>query len=309
MSLYKTTKRRAVCLFARLCLWLFNRLPRAVTVCLGGWIGLVTWWFSPRAEHQALRHLELAATGRFSFRTKQLIGREFYINSGRNLADVVRMRRHFAAEIDHLVEAEGMEHFDLAYRRGKGVIGITGHIGNFELLAAYIQKQGYDVAVIGRELNNPGLNRLLVENRESVGLTNVYTTDSTKRMVDWLKKGGVVGVLIDIDSSRVRGLYLPVFGRWGYTPVGQTIIGLKCEAAFVPVVCLRQPDHRYRVIARPAIEPVTTGDFETDVRRMTGACSRALEEIILAHPEQWPWQHNRWRTPRPRHAEPLDIAL
>ena len=119
----------------------------------------------------------------------------------------------------------------------------------------------------------------------------------------------MVGVLIDTDSPRVRGLFMPVFGRWSYTPVGQTIIGLKCGASFVPVVCLRQPDNRYKVIACPAIEPLSTGDFERDVHLMTAACTRALDEIIRLYPSQWPWQHNRWRTPRRKLAEPLDTTL
>jgi len=309
MSVFKTARRWSLCLFARFCSWLFNRLPRRTTIYLGSWIGLTAWWFSPRAEHKSERHLSLALGDRLSLRARVLIGRGFYVNSGRNLADVLRMRRHFAREVDRIVEVDGLEHFDAAYREGRGVIGITGHIGNFELLAAFIHSRGYDVAVVGRELNNSELNRMLVANRASVGLTNIYTTDSPKRLVDWLKKGKVVGVLIDTDSSRVRGLFLPVFGRWGYSPVGQTILGLRCGAAFVPVVCLRLSDHRYRVIARPAIEPVDSGDFERDVYQVTLACNRVLEEIIRAHPAQWPWQHNRWRTPRPNRTAPLDTAL
>ena len=191
-----------------------------------------------------------------------------------------------------------MEYFDAAYRRGKGVIGVTGHIGNFELLAAYVQGLGHEVAVIGRELYHPGLNRLLVENREAVGLTNITTTESPKRALEWLRKGRVLGVLIDTDSSRVRGMFVPMFGRWSNTPVGQTVLGLRAGAAFLPIACLRTENNRYRVIIRPPVEVERSGDFEADVYNVTLKCTRALEKIIGDHRDQWIWLHNRWRTQR-----------
>jgi KDO2-lipid IV(A) lauroyltransferase len=233
-----------------------------------------------------------------SHRDKLRIGRQFFVNSGKNIADVLRFKKHFPSEIKPLVEVDGMEHFVTAWTRGKGVIGVTGHIGNFELLAAFIQSEGYDSAVIGRELYDPRIDRLLLENRQAVGLTTIATTDSPKRVIGWLRSGKALGVLIDTDSHRVRGEFIPAFGRWSYTPVGQTVLGLKTGAAFVPMACLRTAEDRYRLVIRPEIRIEPSGDFDTDVYNVTLKCTQALEEIIRAYPDQWPWQHNRWRTRR-----------
>jgi KDO2-lipid IV(A) lauroyltransferase len=130
-------------------------------------------------------------------------------------------------------------------------------------------------------------------------LTNFATTDSPRQILAWLKDGKALGVLIDTDSHRVRGEFIPAFGRWSYTPIGQTLLGLKTGSAFLPMACLRTPENRYRLVVLPEIEYESTGDRESDVYEITRRCTRALEKIIRDHLDQWPWQHNRWRTKRP----------
>jgi len=130
-------------------------------------------------------------------------------------------------------------------------------------------------------------------------LTNIATTDSPRRVLSWLKSGGVLGVLIDTDSTRVRNMFIPSFGRLSSTPVGQTIIGLRAGSAFIPAACLRLPNNRYKVILRPPVEISPSGDTERDVYEVTLKCTMALEEIINEHRDQWIWLHNRWRTKAP----------
>jgi KDO2-lipid IV(A) lauroyltransferase len=302
---FRKIKRAAVYRFVLILSALLNVLPRKLAVAAGGWIGLAAWSLSGREQHRAIRHLTLAFGRQLSHRERILTARGFFINSGKNLADVLRFKKHFVREILPIIEYEGIERFDEACRRGRGVIGVTGHIGNFELLAALIRSRGFDVAVIGRELSNPGLDRLLLANREAVGLVTIATSESPKRMLSWLREGKVLGVLIDTDSHRVRGEFIPAFGRWSYTPVGQTILGLHVGAAFVPAVCVRTGDNRYKVIVCPEVTVDSSGDPETDVYNVTLRCTQALEQIIREYPDQWPWQHNRWRTrkaPEPRTA-------
>ncbi len=298
MKLRKKVKRSLVYMVVRLLVSFLNVVPRTMAIYIGSWFGLLFWHLSGHDRYRVGRHLALVYGDRFTPRQRSNIGRSYYIKAGRNLADVMRFKKHFADEIRPLVETEGMEYIEAAMARGRGMVGITGHIGNFELLAAFVQSEGYPVAVIGREMYDPRLDRLLLENRRAVGLTNIATTESPKRIFRWLKNGGAIGVLIDTDSHRVRGAFIPAFGRWSYTPVGQSIIGLKTGSAFVPMACLRTDDDRYRLVVKPPIEIEPSGDFDTDVYNLTLKCTRALEEIIDAHKDQWIWQHNKWRTRR-----------
>ena len=294
MSFRKNIKHNLVFILAKFMIRFFNAVNRRVAVFIGGSLGAFYWFVSLRDRYRVHRHLTLVYKDSLTDPEKYRIGRQFFINSGKNLVEVIRFKKHFDREIKKLVTTEGLEHFDRAYKRGNGVIGITGHIGNFELLAAYIASLGYKIAVIGRQMYDARMDDFLVENRKSMNLENIGTTESPRRMVRWLKEGGATGVLIDTDSSRVRGIYIPVFGRLAQTPVGQTIIGLKTGAAFVPMFCLRNADNTYRIVTKPEITIEPSGDFDKDVYEMTLKCSRVLESVIDEYKEQWVWVHNRW---------------
>ncbi len=132
-------------------------------------------------------------------------------------------------------------------------------------------------------------------NREAVGLINVDTKESPRHVVRLLHQGYALGALIDTDSMRVRSMFVPAFGRPSNTPVGQTILGLKTGAGFVPIACVRE-GKRYKIIVKPEVVVERSDDFEKDVYIMTKKCTKALEEIIIEYKDQWIWLHDRWCT-------------
>ena len=279
----------------------FNLIPRGMAVYIGAGIGFIVYLLRKQDRRKAHRNLQMVYKDRLSASERKSIVRRVFTNFGRNLADVLRLKKYSSSQIMSLIDCEGIEHFDRVYHRGKGVIAATGHIGNFELLAAYFAASGYKVAAIGREMYDKRLNRLLVENRETMGLRNIDTQDSPRQMLKFLREGYALGVLIDTDSMRVRSEFIPAFGKLSYTPVGQTILGLRSGAGFVPIACVRA-GKRYKVIVKPEVAVERSGDFNKDVYNITLKCTKALEEIINEHKDQWIWVHNRWLT-RPK--EPI----
>jgi KDO2-lipid IV(A) lauroyltransferase len=296
MNRLKKTKRNVVYILTRWAFFWFNVIPRRLAVFLGACLGLAAWSVLPKDRYKIQRHLSLVFGSSLSTSDKYNVGRDFFVNTGKNLAEIFRFKKHFATEIKPLVTVEGLEEFGAAYKRGKGLIGITGHIGNFELLAAYIASLGYRIAVIGRELYDARLNQMLVDNREALGLTNFSTTESPRTILRWLKSGGALGVLIDTDSTRVRGAFVPFFGRLANTPIGQSLLGLHAGAAFLPMACLRTDDNRYRIIIKREVCISPSGNMEEDACQMTQACTKVLEKIIAENKSQWIWLHNRWHT-------------
>ena len=296
MKLLKKLKRDAVNVLTHLAFLLFNVIPRRLAVFVGACLGLVAWAVLTRDRYKIFRHLTLVFGDRMTSHQKRNIARSFFVNSGKNLADMCRFKNYYATEIKPLISIEGLDEFDAAYKRGKGILGITGHIGNFELLPVYFANLGYRIGVIGREIYDRRLDSLLVGNREAFGITNFPTTESPRNILRWLKTGGVLGVLIDTDSIRVRGTFIPFFGRLANTPFGQSLLGLRTEAAFLPVACLRTSDNRYRIIVKPEVRIKPSGNAEEDAYRMTLGCTKALEEIIEENKSQWIWLHNRWHT-------------
>jgi KDO2-lipid IV(A) lauroyltransferase len=264
MNLPKKLKRDTVYLLTRWAFFLFNVIPRRLAVFLGACLGLFAWAILPRDRHKIARHLSLVFDDSLTSHQKQNVARSFFVNTGKNLADMCRFKKHYATEIKPLISIEGLDELDAAYKRGRGLIGITGHIGNFELLPVYIPNLGYRIGVIGREMYDARLNSILIDNREAMGITTFPTTESPRNILRWLKTGGALGVLIDTDSIRVRGAFMPFFGHPANTPIGQSLLGLR--------------------------------NAEEDAYRMTLGCTKALEEIIRENKSQWIWLHNRWHT-------------
>lgn len=274
--------------------WLFNVLPRHWALAIGSALGKLVWHVAAKARLDFTTNLAIAYGDTLSQAERESLCRDFFIKSGRNVVDVLRFRSHLKSELLPLIKIEGLEHWQNASQSGNGLFGITGHIGNFELLAACMHAIGPPVAAIGRELYDARLDSILIENRRIAGLTNIATTDSPRRIIDWLKRGNAVGVLIDTESSRVRSLPINLFGQPTNVPIGQSILGLRLGASFCPIACLRTEDDTFKVIIMPKIDYVPSDDFDQDVRQVTESCIRALEQVIDKHKDQWIWMHYKW---------------
>ncbi len=301
MRRFKKIKNSAVYYFIGGIVFFFNFIPRSTAIFVGAMLGFWGYQIFRKDRYKADRHLRAAYGNALSQNERDRIIRQMFINFGKNAADVIRFRKYYRSEIMPLVAVEGLEHFDAVYNRGKGVIAVTGHIGNFELIAAHMAALEYKVAVIGREIYDKRLNSLLVSNREALGALNVDTKESVKKVVRLLKEGYALGALIDTDSIRVRTMFVPFFGRLSNTPVGQSLLGLKTGAGFVPLACLRI-GKRYKIIIKPEIMIERTDNLEKDMYNITRLCTEALESIIDEYREQWIWLHNRWQT---RPTEPI----
>ena len=248
------------------------------------------------ARRTTLRNLKFALGKVKKQREIKKIALETFENIGKNTIDVARFPKLTSSEVDRIVRAEGLEHLDAACKKGKGVIALTGHIGNFELLAAYLSLKGYKLSVIGRDVYDSRLNQLLVRNRESVGLENISSTDDVRNMVKVLKAGRILGVLADQDSTRVKGTFVNFFGKPALTPVGPAVLSLKLDSPLVPMFILRNENEKYKVIVKPELKLQSSGDKGKDIKDLTQKHTAVLEEIIRKYPSQWLWMHKRWKS-------------
>jgi len=296
MKLTQKIRRFLVYSITRFSSVLFNLIPRKLANFLGGWVGLAAWKLITKDQRLIFRHLSLCYNGSLTVREKVNIGQRFFINSGRNISDLIRFENHYDRDIHGLIDVEGMAHFDNAYKKGKGVFGITGHLGNFELLAVFLAKCGYRIGVVSRPLADNKLNEMLITNRKKMGIANFYASENPIGVVKWLKSGGAIGVLIDTDSSRVKGDFFPFYNRLSKLPVGQSVMALRLGSPLVPIACVRYGNNRYKVIIRPEIPINNTGDLKNDINRITRSCSLELETMIRTYPDQWIWMHNRWKS-------------
>lgn len=263
---------------------------------LGGLLGSLGYWLFPKDRKTSIENLQSALGTELGAGELKRISRESFRNVGECAVDVFRHRKLGGEGIRKLVTIEGLEYFDLAYRQGRGLVAVTGHVSNFELIAAFFCALGYKVSVIGRKIYYQPLNRLLIENRQVMGMKNIDSEASPREFIRHLKEGRGIGVLIDQDSRRYRGVFVDFFGKEAYTPVGPFAVARRTGSPVIPMAIFRNPDYTYTLKVGPAIAFPDTGDRERDTILVVQSCTHFLEKTIRAHPEQWVWMHRRWRT-------------
>jgi KDO2-lipid IV(A) lauroyltransferase len=273
-----------------------NFLPRNLAIVLASFLGKLSYFLIAPARRKTKKNLKLALGREINNDRLEKIAIQVFVNLGKNVVDAVRLKKMKWEDVEKITEIEGFEYFDTVYRAGKGVIGFTGHIGNFELMAAYFSLRGYKLSVIGREVYDPRLDRMLVRNRESIGLRNIPTSAGVKPFLKVLRNGEFLGILADQDSSRVRGIFVDFFDRPARTPVGPVLLAYKTGSPIVPMAIVRKEKNRYKIIVKPPVELTYSDDREKDITDTLQKCTNVLEAIIRQYPDQWLWMHDRWKS-------------
>jgi len=248
-----------------------------------------------------LKNLELA----FSEKTPQertKIARAAYNHFGRMIAEsaMVLSKKIGREKLISMVDGTEMQNLlDLEKNTDTGILAITGHLGNFELLSHYTGTQSVRQShVVARQGNNRLIDdRIVTPMRESFGNRVIYKKRALPLVARALRKGEHVGLLIDIKSSPIQGVPVTFFGKETYAIKSSAYLQIKLGMPVVPIAMVRTAPSRYKLVAG---EPIIWNDngkpVEEQIAELTQLHQTALEKLIRAYPEQWLWMHNRWRT-------------
>lgn len=289
----KRLKYRLLYLSAKAVMFLIRSAPRQVAVGIGGMIGLGVFGLLKRERTRAIQGIARVFGDRLDASAVRGLARRSFILLGRNTADAV----FFAGRPGSLlryVRFDGLGNFDAALAQGKGCIGITGHIGSWELLASALAAKGYPLNVVARDLRDARLNDLVVSIRKGSGVRVISRGRQTREILRALGRNEVVGLLIDQDTT-VDGAFVDFLGAPAYTPAGPVQLSLRTGAPIVPAAILRDSDGCHTVQVGQAVRLDTSGDPADALVRNIAGCSQAVERFILQAPEQWVWFHRRWR--------------
>lgn len=300
--LSKRAKRFARYLFLRALLVPLQLMPLGFASSLGARLGLLVFHAAGAQRRKALASLGTAWPEKTEAERLGL-ARDFFQHLGRMALEMVCIQQ-FDARRHELVEWEPSARaaMDAALARGKGVVFVTGHCGNWELLARHVALEGYPAAVIGKETSDPRTTRLLERFRASGRLRVIWrgSPGAAKEMLRALKTNGILGLLIDQDT-KVQSVWVPFFGRLAKTPRAAADLALRTGAAPMLGFCTRVGPLRYRITMEALPLPASTG--EEAVLDLTARLTAGIEAQIRQHPEQWVWIHQRWKSP-PEPAQP-----
>ena len=232
-----------------------------------------------------------------------------YNSLGRQLAEFCRMRRYTPENTRNYFRYEGLEHWEQAAARGRGVLIVTGHLGAWELSSFYHSLMGHPMSMVIRRLDNARVDAFVNGIRCRHGNQVLHKDDFARGLIGAVRAGRSVGVLMDTNMTPPQGVFVPFFGREACTASGVARVAARTGAAVLPGFLLwHENEHRYVLHFYPEIELQGTGDAEADASENTARCTAAIERVIRAYPEQWLWVHRRWKT-RPPGESPVYEAI
>lgn len=287
----------------RTVLGLLRMLPERVALGLGaslGWFAGVVLGIRKRVVREHLAH----AFPEEDEVWRRRILRASYRHIGRESIATFLLGRMPPGEIVRRSRVDGLEAMEKALAEGKGIILIAGHLGNWEMGGASLAARGVPMDAVAQRQRNPLFHDDITRNRENLGMRVILRGQAPREVLRSLRRGRVVGMVADQNARRSE-LFVEFFGRKAATARGPAVFALRTGSPIFigSVRRLDGPDARYQVTLTPvAFEP--SGDPEEDVVRLTELHTRLLERAVRAAPEQYFWQHRRWKTRPPEKRDP-----
>jgi KDO2-lipid IV(A) lauroyltransferase len=227
-----------------------------------------------------------------------------YAHLGREGLAMLRLSKLSPEEVRARTGLDGLERFLEAVAEGRGVVMVTGHLGNWEIGGAALAVRGVPIDVVAQRQSNPLFDRMVVETRARLGMRVIPRGRATRQGLRSLRAGRVVAFVADQDARRA-GDFVPFFGRLASTHRGPALLALRTGAPlFVGLGMLRTPEGGYHA----RIEEVVVdreGEVDEVVYRLTAAFTARLEAGVRIAPDQYFWQHRRWKSRPPEERAPV----
>lgn len=283
-------------LIIKTALEILAKIPRRQLVRLAIPLGKIWYGLDPYHRRIALKNMWNAfGREKKAFEIKQMV-RANFIQLVRVTLEIPSLLKLSRRNLDTYVEISGIENLMSALAGGKGVLVLTAHLGNWELMAlAASIELNLPMNVMVRPLDSVPFDRVITEVRSRTG-NRVLDKDKSAGIVSqMLNENQVIGILLDQNSSWYEGVYVPFFGKIACTNKGLAMFAMRYGAIVVPAFNVRQKDGRYRIMIEPPLELVRTGNISSDIVENTARFNAVIEKYIRMAPDNWLWVHRRWR--------------
>lgn len=293
---------------ARLIVGLLGLLPRRAAIAIGKAAGRLAFRLSGDLRKTGIINLRLAFPDLNDAERLKILKGSFE-NLGRILGEVSKFPSATPVRLERLVDFTLDEDSRQLYHRvkheKKGVLIVTGHLGNWEMLVFSFAALHEPISYLARPLDNPLLEEFTARLRTRFGNRPLNKTGSAMTAVRLLREGEILGVLADINAHPKEGVFVEFFGVPACTSAGPALMALRSAAVVYPAFCVfDEASQRYKLIHGQIIEYQPTGDRDHDIRQLTALYTTEIEKAIRQYPEQWLWIHKRWKT-RPPGDKPL----
>jgi KDO2-lipid IV(A) lauroyltransferase len=274
-------------------------MPRPISRALAIAIAQVVYLLHFRLRQVGMRNLAMVFPEK-SLSERRRILRGVFTSLGRQLAELCQFPRYTPENVDQVVVYDGLENYERAFSRGKGVLFLTAHFGAWELSAFTHSLHGHWLHAVMRPMDNEYLDHLLQSYRTMHGNRTVNKDDFVRGLLAAMRAGETVGILMDTNMTPPQGIFVDFFGIPACTASGLARIALRTDATVIPGFTIWDPAlQKYRLRFDPALQLIRTGHLEADIVANTQMFTKVIEDYVRNYPDQWLWVHRRWKTRPP----------
>ncbi|MFH1594368.1 MAG: lysophospholipid acyltransferase family protein [Candidatus Omnitrophota bacterium] len=288
------TRRYYLYYLAAIGVLLINLLPLRFALYLADLAGRIAFFAAKKDRQRAIDNLSRAFPEKKDLEIEQIAKRVFS-NLCKNAIELVCIRKFDKKNLERWYKAEGFEKVLRACEKGKGVLMLTAHVGNWELMPFYYVWKKIICHAIARHIYFDRYDKFIANVRSYIGVNVIYRDESPKKILKTLKRNELIGILADQDVDSVDGVFVDFFGRPAYTPKAPVALAMASGASFIPCFLIREKNCHKLIVDEPIVFENKSSKEET-IRFYTQKWSKVLESYIRRYPDQWVWMHNRWKT-------------
>ena len=275
-------------------------LPKKAAVSAATFVAMICYFLLGSLRRVAMTNLKIAFPELDEGEHKRLAKGAF-----KNLGRVLGEMSHFPTAtqeslettIEFQIDPEVYAEYESLKAAGRGVIIVSPHLGNWELLVYSWSALQEPISYLARPLDNPKIEALTVGLRSKFGNRPINKTNSVIPAMAILREGGILGILADVNAHPKEGVFVPFFGVPACTSSGVALLAMRANAAIIPMCgAWDEEKQRYVGVHGKIIYPTSTGDRRHDVVETTARFTAEVEKMIRAYPDQWLWIHKRWKT-------------
>ncbi len=227
------------------------------------------------------------------------LAQAYYAHYVRFLIEFIQLPLMSAKKKQRYIRVENMASPLRAHKKGKGLILLTGHFGNWEVatvagIAQFPEFKGR-FYFVRRLLKPEWINRFITRRFRRAGFGTLAKRGSLDSILKLLESGAIIVFVFDQHAQRPDGIAVDFFGHPAGTFKSPALIAMSTGAPVIPASSWREPDGTHVLRFEEPLTPIECEDAGEAIRQNTRAYNIALERMLLRHPEQWIWMHRRWK--------------
>ncbi|MFQ5849916.1 MAG: lysophospholipid acyltransferase family protein [Candidatus Binatia bacterium] len=278
-------------------MWIVKHAPRRLVFFCSEGLANLGFYLFHSFRKRSLRNLSLALGDQLDRRERARVIQKSLRNFFRDFVEIGYSLSVPPQELRREIAVVGWEHLEVALAKGKGVIALSAHLGNFFLVGTRLALEGYPTYVLVNPPRNGSFKELLAHYRLKAGQRTIHSRPRQQASQELLRvlRQNELAVLIADEYRAGRGIYVPFFGRTVIARRGPATLALRTGAALVPVYLIRDRNGRLTLIIEPEIEILRSGNINADIMESTLRVTQWLERAVRSYPDQWNWMNIRWQ--------------